>query len=793
MAKKFYVFDTSVCLTDFNSVYSYGNNDIVIPFKVLDEIDNHKQRQDGVGTNARGFIRMLDLLREKGSIIKGARIDKGKGLLIARGYSKGVLPEGFDITTPDNQIIATALSLMAENEETKRKVVLVSRDINMRVKCDSLGILTEDYSKEKVVNNRTDIYTGMSSVLVDDQLIDQFYEGDKDVFLGDDVALYPNEFVMMVSSSNEKKTAIGRYLNEGSPLMFVPECNGSMKKKAAWGIKPRNKEQGFALNLLRDPEIHLVSLIGKAGSGKAQPLHSKILTPEGWSTMGDMKVGSRVIGRDGRPANVVGIFPQGKKGIYKITFSDGTSTEACGEHLWLTRTQLDRDHSKQGSVKTTKEILNTLKYGKKTNHSIPIAEPIQFERDGDLPIDPYLLGCLIGDGTMSVGHPMFSTADEELVTTLNNLLSEVNCKLNHASKYDYRIVNKGYKYKNQNPVKEILKEIKLWGKKSYEKYLPEDYKFSSVGNRLQLLRGLMDTDGTVPKSGIQPTFCSTSEALASDVAFLVRSLGGKATISSRVSSYTYKGVKKQGRRSYRVRVSLPEGLCPFSLARKAEAWRPNKAVNLRKYIKSVEYVGEKEAQCIMVDNHDHLYITDDLIVTHNTLCAIAAGLEQVLGKRSTYSHLIVSRSIQPMGKDLGYLPGTLEEKMMPWIAPIRDNLKYLMGNDHEALDNYLDHGVIEIEALTYIRGRSISNAFIIIDEAQNLTMHELKTIITRAGEGTKIVLTGDIEQIDNVYVDEVSNGLTYAVEKFKEYDISGHVTLLKGERSRVATLAAKIL
>ena len=128
-----------------------------------------------------------------------------------------------------------------------------------------------------------------------------------------------------------------------------------------------------------------------------------------------------------------------------------------------------------------------------------------------------------------------------------------------------------------------------------------------------------------------------------------------------------------------------------------------------------------------------------------------------------------------------------------FIIPSRDNLKYLMGNDQETLQTYLSHGVIEIEALTYIRGRSISNAFIIIDEAQNLTMHELKTIITRAGEGTKIVLTGDIEQIDNVYVDEVSNGLTYAVEKFKEYELSGHVTLLKGERSRVATLAARIL
>ena len=127
------------------------------------------------------------------------------------------------------------------------------------------------------------------------------------------------------------------------------------------------------------------------------------------------------------------------------------------------------------------------------------------------------------------------------------------------------------------------------------------------------------------------------------------------------------------------------------------------------------------------------------------------------------------------------------------IEDSQEKIKYLMGNDQETLQTYLSHGVIEIEALTYIRGRSISNAFIIIDEAQNLTMHELKTIITRAGEGTKIVLTGDIEQIDNVYVDEVSNGLTYAVEKFKEYELSGHVTLLKGERSRVATLAARIL
>ena len=131
--------------------------------------------------------------------------------------------------------------------------------------------------------------------------------------------------------------------------------------------------------------------------------------------------------------------------------------------------------------------------------------------------------------------------------------------------------------------------------------------------------------------------------------------------------------------------------------------------------------------------------------------------------------------------------------MMPWLAPIQDNLRHLMGNDKEMLSMYTQQGTIEIEALTYIRGRSIADAFIIIDEAQNLTAHELKTIITRVGENTKVVLTGDIDQIDNVYVDETSNGLAYAVEKFKSYGISGHITLVKGERSKVATLAAKIL
>jgi PhoH-like ATPase len=177
-----------------------------------------------------------------------------------------------------------------------------------------------------------------------------------------------------------------------------------------------------------------------------------------------------------------------------------------------------------------------------------------------------------------------------------------------------------------------------------------------------------------------------------------------------------------------------------------------------------------------------------------TLMAIAAGMEQTLGMHGNkYRKLVVSRPVQPMGKDIGFLPGDLKEKMMPWLAPIQDNLEMIIGQDKVVFKQFLEQGKIEIEALTYIRGRSINNAFMIIDEAQNLTAHEVKTIITRVGENTKVVLTGDIEQIDNIYTNETSNGLTYAVEKFKEHDLAGHVTFMKGERSRIATLASKIL
>ena len=444
MTNKIFVIDTSACLTDSSCIFHYGNNDIVIPMKVLEEIDNHKKRQDSVGANARGIIRTLDSLREEGNLHEGVSLGDSKGILKVITTNPDNIPPGFNLLDPDHVIMSVAWEL--QQTQVDKEIILVSRDINMRVMTDALGIKSEKYTENKVVNEETGLYSGFKEIEVPDYIIDSFYKDGYSPAAEEELVDYDireNDCVMLKDELNEKKTALARF-KKGS-YAKIRDYN----KKGVWGVRARNKEQAFAFDLLMDEGIPLVTLVGKAGSGK-------------------------------------------------------------------------------------------------------------------------------------------------------------------------------------------------------------------------------------------------------------------------------------------------------------------------------------------------------------TLMAIAAGIAQTINdpfesSESIYKKIVLSRPVQPMGKDIGYLPGTMEEKMHPWLMPLQDNLQFLLGNDQATLEEYMDKGIIEIEALAYIRGRSISNAFIIIDEAQNLSLHEIKTILTRVGENTKIVLTGDVDQIDNVYVNETSNGLVHAVEKFKNYDLAGHITLQKGERSALATLASKIM
>ena len=259
MTKRTYIFDTNVYLSDASCLYKYGNNDVVIPLKVLDEIDKHKKRQDSVGMQARKTIRTLDSLRELGNLSKGVRIADGMGLLTVKGYNPFTLPDDLELEDPDNQIIATALSEMQETSE--RKVVLVTRDINMRVKCDSLNIETEDYNLEQVVERAEGLYSGVRNILTTEDHINDIYacrviEDSKSEF-------YPNECIVLIDEVTQKNSALTCYNGEKKTLTVCNNYNDTI-----WGIKPRNREQVLALNLLMNSDVPVVSLVGKAGSGK---------------------------------------------------------------------------------------------------------------------------------------------------------------------------------------------------------------------------------------------------------------------------------------------------------------------------------------------------------------------------------------------------------------------------------------------------------------------------------------------------------------------------------------------
>lgn len=205
---------------------------------------------------------------------------------------------------------------------------------------------------------------------------------------------------------------------------------------------------------------------------------------------------------------------------------------------------------------------------------------------------------------------------------------------------------------------------------------------------------------------------------------------------------------------------------------------------------------QKLALDLLMDDRIKLVSLMGTAGTGKTLLAIACGLQKCLDE-GKYTKMLVARPIYPMGRDIGFLPGTIEEKLKPWMQPVFDNLEYLLAgydsSNFGKMNDLLNNGVIEVEALTYIRGRSIPEQFIIVDEAQNLTPHEVKTIVSRVGENTKIVLTGDPFQIDNPYMNESNNGLSYIVDRFKNLPLAGHITLEKGERSALANAAAELL
>ncbi len=435
MAVKNYVLDTNVLLHDARAIFAFADNNVIIPIYVLEEVDTFKKDQSELGRNARQIARELDAFRSDGGLSHPQKMENGGTVRVALSKNPPKNPSS-DSRSMDQRIIDMAIEV--RDADPKTHTVLVTKDVNMRVRGDALGLASVDFEPERI--SIDELYPGNRELLVPSGTIDKFY-ADGSVVV-DAPGLHANEYLTLKDDGG--KSALTRWDKTAGKAIPVKKL-----REGVWGIKPRNKEQHFALDLLLNDDIKLVTLVGKAGTGK-------------------------------------------------------------------------------------------------------------------------------------------------------------------------------------------------------------------------------------------------------------------------------------------------------------------------------------------------------------TLLAIAAGLTKVT-EDQVYSKLLVSRPIFPLGRDIGYLPGTIEEKLNPWMQPIYDNLELLLGlnkSDKKEGRSYaelVDLGFVEIEPLTYIRGRSLPNVFMIVDEAQNLTPHEVKTIVTRAGEGTKIILTGDPYQIDHPYLDSSNNGLTTVAERFKNEMIAGHVILTKGERSPLAELATQIL
>ena len=376
-------------------------------------------------------------------------------------------------------------------------------------------------------------------------------------------------------------------------------------------ILPRYKLNGYLL-------------AGTPGSGKAQPLDAGIKIPGGWSTMGDMKIGTKVIAKDGSTTFVTGVFPQGVKEIFRITFGDGRSTECCEEHLWtvIRRTSSNEQHREVLNIKGIIELRNRPDFHNRVY--IDLIDP-EVDSDIDLPMDPYTLGVLLGDGCLR-NTINIATADEFILKEIEKTLP-INLKINRLQVCTNSIVQKDYQFGNNiktNQFREILKDLGLLNSYSYDKFIPNLYLNASTEQRLALLQGLMDTDGTVSRIGGTVSYCSSSEELSKGVQYLVRSLGGIASISTRLPMYTYKGELLKGRRAYQVNIRFKKSSDLFRLPRKKERTIDNGqySATLKLRIDNIESIGYKPAQCISIDHPDKLYITDDFIVTHNTLISL---------------------------------------------------------------------------------------------------------------------------------------------------------------------------
>jgi hypothetical protein len=395
-------------------------------------------------------------------------------------------------------------------------------------------------------------------------------------------------------------------------------------------------------------------LHGPSGGGKALSKETPVLTPHGWKAIGTLVIGDEVITADGSATRVEGVYPQGVVSLYEVSFNDGSTIECCAEHLWFTTTMRERSRGRYtrgprperariptgvdglGSVKSLAEIAENFVAN---DHAIPIASTVNYEPLGHLPIDPYMLGLLLGDGGMTTGQVKFFKPEIDLQAAFTKRLfgEDVGIALPDGS--GVRV--------NGDALKRALMGLDLWGTRSWEKFIPDLYMRASQEDRLALLRGILDTDGSVPKERGAVEYTTTSFRLAEQVAELTRSLGGFVAVADvRRTSFEYLGEKKLGRESSRLRISMPRGVTPVSSKKHLARWRPDLVHERLRTIDGISFKRMGEAVCIRVAHPSRLFVTKDFIVTHNTYWTIGLMLSFLM--RDHFAVLVDAERTTPI-------------------------------------------------------------------------------------------------------------------------------------------------
>lgn len=799
MPNTLYILDTSTLLYSASSFRSFGCNNVVIPYVVLEELDKFKTRGDSVGANARRVARELDELRplNEGVVITA----EGGELRVELNFHEPEL-QLLVVKQNDDRVLNVCLGLKKAGSE----VVLVTQDINLAVRADALGIVAERFDTDRPVDSVADMYTGALSLTVADGLVEDFYAGEK-IYPEDlGIKTYPNQYLTLISEQEPGKTALVRCL--GPEKLLIGVGNG---KKGVWGIRPRNREQQFAVDALLDPTISLVTLTGGAGVGKTLISLACALQ----SVQEDERYGRLVVSRC--------MQPTGKD----IGYLPGTIEEKVSP--WLSPIKDSLEYLMRGKAKGTNTYQDMIDMG------MLEVEPLTYIRGRSMPNMIFLLDeCVGGNQTVLTKEGVkFRLQTLYKMQKNGKVLPKIKAFDGDTGSFVWADIGKVWS-RGEKEVLEIRSANRKFkctpnhlfltssGWKQAKNLSVGDLLVSTEPNTCQLLKSLSSDqrqlflgsflgDGNIGFSvynGVKP---SRARLKIIHGPAQEEYLRWKASVFGRQGSVEYieengfaknpaycfstlmLGIEEElpSNKSYCPQWVLDElderGLAIWFMDDGDVSVKVNAGVlNTQSFDEDTHIRMVKTLRDRFGINCTYIKIYKKIRNKHYFQISIRkSGVDVIRNILSKYIHPSMSYKVRKQAEECGGYIWDCDYNVFGYSAV--DEITYLNSKTE----------VYDLEVPRYgtfvISGAHGSGSGVVVHNCQDMTRPEIKTMVSRMGENAKLVLIGDVMQVSNPYLDATNNGLSNVVEKFKDYEFAAHVTLIRGERSIMATVASEIL